>query len=224
MTSSLLVLALLPLPDALQAAQHLKGAPDDVQVATLSRGEPTMIKVEGGRVKRLFGAEGDYHATANQDAGAVFVRPTTDKQAISVYVADDDGATYRLLLSVADGPADTIILHPRKRPPDSKAFNDTARNQGIKGIVRALADDAHPDLKTTNEVVPLWHESLFVRLRTIENGAWNGEQYRLTNTSASPMHIDERELYRPGVVAISVDRPSLAPGESALVYLVMEAR
>lgn len=224
MTSSLLALALLPLPDALQAAQHLKGSPDDVQVATLSRGEATMIKVEGGRVKRLFGAEGDYHATANQDTGTVFVRPTTDKQAFSVYVADEAGVTYRLLLSVSDVPADTIILHARTRGPDRKPFKDTARNQGIKGIVRALADEAHPDLKTTNEVVPLWQESLFVLQRTIENGEWRGEQYRLTNTSSSPMHIDERELYRPGVVAISVDRPTLAPGESALVYLVMEAR
>jgi conjugal transfer pilus assembly protein TraK len=51
-----------------------------------------------------------------------------------------------------------------------------------------------------------------------------GEKYQLTNVSSSRMVIDERELYRRGVLAVMVDSLELEPGEATNVMVVLEGR
>jgi hypothetical protein len=51
-----------------------------------------------------------------------------------------------------------------------------------------------------------------------------GEKYQLTNVSKQRMVIDERELYRRGVLAVMVETLELEPGESTQVMVVLEGR
>jgi len=69
-------------------------------------------------------------------------------------------------------------------------------------VVLALDSETEGDLdaRRANEIVPLWKEAMFVLVKVVE-GPLKGEKYLLTNTSDKPMVIDERELYRRGVVA-----------------------
>ena len=60
-------------------------------------------------------------------------------------------------------------------------------------------------------------------MRTLE-GALVGEKYQLTNVSKQRMVIDERELYRRGVLAVMVETLELEPGESTQVMVVLEGR
>ena len=218
--SALLLLASL---DA-GAAQVLQGRPDDTLAAGLSRSEPTLIRIEGHRIRRVFGAEGDFDVKADKDAGTAFVKPTTDKPAFSAYVADDAGRTWKLLLSLTDGPADSIVIKGRggesagKRPG-----KDSARSQAIKRVVLALDADGETDMESrvANELVPLWKEALFVLVKIVQ-GPLKGEKYHLSNTSDKPMVIDERELYRRGVVAVSVEKSELKPAETTAVYVISE--
>lgn len=218
--SAILLLASL---DAV-AAQVLHGRPDDTLAASLSRSEPTLIRIEGHRIRRVFGAEGDFDVKADKDAGAAFVKPTTDKPAFSAYVADDAGRTWKLLLSLTDGPADSIVIKGRggesagKRPG-----KDSARNLEIKRVVLALDADGETDMESrvANELVPLWKEALFVLVKIVQ-GPLRGEKYQLSNASDKPMVIDERELYRRGVVAVSIEKSELKPAETTAVYVISE--
>ena len=205
------------------AAQVLTGKPDDTLAASVSRAEPTLIRVDGHRIRRIFGAEGDFTVTPDKDAGTAYLKPVTDKQAFSAFVSDDAGHTWKLLLSVADGPSDSIIIKGKPDPGSKQAGRDLASIQAIKRVLLALASDQEPDTETrvVNEIVPLWQESLFVLVKVLD-GALKGEKYLLTNTSAKPMVIDERELYRRGVIAISVEKPRLEPAETTAVYVIRE--
>ncbi|MFZ5510359.1 MAG: TraK domain-containing protein [Pseudomonadota bacterium] len=223
MTRILSAILLLASLDAV-AAQVLQGRPDDTLAASLSRSEPTLIRIEGHRIRRVFGAEGDFDVKADKDAGAAFVKPTTDKPAFSAYVADDAGRTWKLLLSLTDGPADSIVIKGRggesagKRPG-----KDSARNLEIKRVVLALDADGETDMESrvANELVPLWKEALFVLVKIVQ-GPLRGEKYQLSNASDKPMVIDERELYRRGVVAVSIEKSELKPAETTAVYVISE--
>lgn len=205
------------------SAQVLTGKPDDALSAMVSRSEPTMIRVEGHRIRRVFGAEGDFTVTPDKDAGTAYIKPTTDKQAFSVFVSDESGRTWKLLLSVADGPTDSIIIKGKPEPGNKQADRDMARTQAIKRVLLALESSDVTDMESraTNELVPLWKEAMFVLVKVVD-GPLRGEKYMLTNTSDKPMVIDERELYRRGVVAVSVERPELKSAETTAVYVISE--
>ena len=223
MTRILSALLLLASLDA-GAAQVLQGRPDDTLAAGLSRSEPTLIRVEGHRIRRVFGAEGDFDVKADKDAGTAFVKPTTDKPAFSAYVADDAGRTWKLLLSLTDGPADSIVIKGRGgESADKRPGKDSTRNLEIKRVVLALDADGETNMesRTANELVPLWKEAIFVLVKIVQ-GPLKGEKYHLSNTSDKPMVIDERELYRRGVVAVSVEKSELNPAATTAVYVISE--
>ena len=206
------------------AAQVLQGKPDDNLAATVSRGEPTMIRMEGHRIRRVFGADGDFTVKSDKDAGTAYIQPTTDKPVFSAFVVDDTGRTWKLLLSLTDGLSDTIVIKGKGEPSVASAGGkDLARNQAIKRVVLALGADEETDMDTraANEIVPLWSEAMFVLVKVVD-GSFKGEKYQLTNISDKQMVIDDRELYRRGVVGISVEKPTLAPGEMTTVYVVSE--
>lgn len=186
--------------------------------------EPTLIRIDGARIRRVHGTEGDFSVVPDKETGTAYLKPMSDKQAFSVFVSDEIGRTWRLLLSVVDGPADTIVIKGRREANRNSPGRDLARNQAIKRVVLALDSETDRDLeaRAVNEVVPLWEEAMFVLVKVVD-GPLKGEKYQLTNVSTKRMVIDERELYRRGVVAISVERPELNPGETTAVLVLTES-
>lgn len=220
-----MALACLAATAETNAAQVLSGRPDDTLSAAVSRGSPTLIRVEGHRVRRVYGAKGEFNVTADAESGVAYIQPTTDRPAINVFVADDTGRTWKLLLSVTDAPTDnSIVIKGKGASAEQRAGRDFARNRTIKRIVLALDNDEDTEFETrkVNDVVPLWREAMFVLVKVV-NGPLKGEAYMLTNTSDKPMVIDERQLYRKGVVAVVVEKPELKPAETTPVYIVSEA-
>ena len=51
-----------------------------------------------------------------------------------------------------------------------------------------------------------------------------GEKYQLANTGAGDVNLTERDLYKPGVMAVSLERASLRPGESTNLFVIRERR
>lgn len=224
--NKILSIALLAASFSVNAAQVLVGKPDDTLTASVSRAEPTLIRIDGHRVRRIFGAEGEFAITADKEAGTAFIKPSTDKPTLTLFVSDENGRTWKLLLAVTDGPSDSITIKGRSTgnvaQPQGK---DVTRNQQIKLVLLALQSespsDSYVDVRATNEIVPLWSEVLFVQTKVVD-GPLKGEKYQLTNISANPMVIDERELYRRQVVAIAVGKSQLAPGEHTEVFVISE--
>jgi conjugal transfer pilus assembly protein TraK len=103
---------------------------------------------------------------------------------------------------------------------------DEPRNTAIRRVLLALSRDAEPEdmvARDRLEIVPLWNEARFVLVRTLD-GSLLGEKYQLTNVSKARMVIDERELYRRGVLAVMIETLELEPGEATQVFVVLEGR
>jgi len=223
--NKILLIPLLVASFSASAAQVLVGKPDDTLSARVSRAEPTLIRIDGHRVRRIFGAEGDFAVTADKESGTAYIKPSTDKSTLSLFVSDESGRTWKLLLSVIDGPSDSITIKSRSVSGSVIApGKDVPRNQLIKRVLLSLQSDGDGefDFRVTNEIVPLWSEALFVLTKVID-GPLRGEKYQLTNTSANLMVLDERELYRRHVVAVSIAKPQLSPGESTEVFVLSES-
>lgn len=226
MLKILLVSALLLCSNAF-AAQMLIPKGDETLSALISSSEPTLVRLEGQRIRRVFGADGEFSIVPDADAGTAYIRPTTEKQAITVYVADHGGNTYKVLLAISNAPADPIViksLPPRSTAKGKITGRDIPRTQAIKRMIVALeADDSLGfEANTSNQVIPLWNEAMFVLRKAIDAGSIKGERYLLTNISKQPMVIDEREFYRRGVVAVAVAKPNLLPGQTTEVDVVTE--
>ena len=222
--NKILLIPLLVASFSASAAQVLVGKPDDTLSARVSRAEPTLIRIDGHRVRRIFGAEGEFAVTADKEAGTAYIKPSADKSTLSLFVSDESGRTWKLLLSVIDGPSDSITIKSRSISGAVTAQGrDVPRNQLIKRVLLSLQSDTEAEMeaRVANEIVPLWTEALFVLTRVID-GTLKGEKYLLTNTSANAMVIDERELYRRQVIAISIAKPQLAPGETTEIFVISE--
>jgi conjugal transfer pilus assembly protein TraK len=176
----------------------------------------------------MFGKDGDFEVTPDKGTGTAYVKPTTEEKAITAYATDETGRTWKFLLSVVDGPADTVVVKGKDAAKTGKSGgmgSDLARNQAIKRVLVALNadDDSATEARPVNDLVPLWAEALFVRVKVVD-GPLKGEKFKLTNTSDKAMVIDERELYRRGVVAVSVGTPALKPAETTDVFVILESR
>lgn len=199
-----------------------QGSSTDAATATVSRNEPNMIRVEGRKIRRIHGAEGLFTVTPEKDTGVAWVKPTSDAPMMSIFITDDAGQHWKVLLKVEDIPAETIIIRGGRRmdKPDAIARNEP-RNDALLRIIMSLYD-REGDSK--NEIIPLWEGTRFVLVRTLDAGDLRGEAYLLTNTSDREIVMDEREFYRDGVQAVSVEQPVLGPNETTPVYVISEGQ
>jgi conjugal transfer pilus assembly protein TraK len=72
--------------------------------------------------------------------------------------------------------------------------------------------------------VPLWKEVRCVYLEKYFDDDLIGEKYVITNISKKDLLMVEQELYRKGVVSVAIEDMTLAPGNSALFYIVRERK
>jgi conjugal transfer pilus assembly protein TraK len=218
-----LVLALL-LANSCQteAAQILlQGAPTESTTATVSRNEPNLLKVEGRKIKRIYGAEGLFTVTPEAETGVAWLKPLTDKALMSIFITDDTGQHFKLLLKVEDIPAETIIIRSKnKLVQNSASTKNEPRNEEILRTIMALYA-GEGDAK--NELIPLWKGVRFESVNAIELRGLRGDSYLLSNISDKQIVMDEREFYRDGVQAVSIQKLVLEAGESTSVFVVSES-
>ena len=218
-----MVLALLVNSFQAEAAQILfQGSPTESTTATVSRNEPNLLKVDGRKIKRVYGTEGMFTVTPEQDTGVAWLKPTTDKPLMSIFITDDTGQHYKLLLKVEDIPAETIIIRDSKgHAQQARGSKNEPRNEEILSTIMAL-HDGEGDPKS--ELIPLWKGIKFELVRTLDLRGLRGEAYRLTNTSDKQVVVDEREFYRDGVQAVSIETIVLETGDSTAVFVLSEGK
>lgn len=218
-----MVLALLVNSFQAGAAQILfQGSPTESTTATVSRNEPNLLKVDGRKIKRVYGTEGMFTVTPEQDTGVAWLKPTTDKPLMSIFITDDTGQHYKLLLKVEDIPAETIIIRDRKgHAQQSRGIKNEPRNEEILSTIMAL-HDGEGDPKS--ELIPLWKGIKFELVRILDLRGLRGEAYRLTNTSDKQVVMDEREFYRDGVQAVAIEKIVLETGDSTAVFVLSEGK
>lgn len=202
------------------------------RIVNISQRDPSRIAVDGGRVLNVVYDENDLMATVDKDNGQVFVTPRVSRP-ISVFVITEK-ATHPLVLQPQDVALQTIVIREGRgdgagdRKPVSRVVIERAgaHDLAVKRLLTAMARGERPvefTVREVNQPLALWRESLFVLLERYEGRALIGERYRLTNTSSSVMRLAEQELYKDGVVAISIELHQLQPGQSTEVFVLRQA-
>jgi conjugal transfer pilus assembly protein TraK len=144
-----------------------------------------------------------------------------------------DRGTVGLVLQPADVIGDTLTLRitgtEMRQVPDVVVPRNTAHVRAAKALTLAMASSDLAGevpmrrLSGAGREVALWKEARFVQVARYDVPGLVGEVYELTNVSGQRMVVDERELYRPGVVSVSLRALQLAPGASTAVWIVRQA-
>ena len=233
-------------------------ARDGVTVqASVSLKEPTRIKVEGAAITDVFGnvyssncaqsapasggapqpapavnPAGEIALECDRDKGEIFIKPIGQgAKPINLFVSTSL-ATYTLLLSRVDMPADTIVIKDRsasakRAGPDADRFpaRSGSHVRALKAMLVALASDQAPSDMRVEEVgrpLQLWKEARLTLMRVLEGRGMIGEVYILTNVSSQPMVLAEEEFDRDGdrVLGVAIEHHNLRPGDSTNVYVL----
>lgn len=165
------------------------------------------------------------------DEGNVFVKFLEDVLTVpqEVFFIIPSGEVFSMILIPKEIPSQTIVVRLPKEDISDALSWETSHSYiaGLKELIKAMYEGKPPkgfSVKEANEERPLWKE-IRVILKQIYRGATlQGEVYELTNITREPVRFLEKEFYEKGVLAVSLDRHELKPGEKTELYLVKKTK
>ncbi|MEJ2405371.1 MAG: type-F conjugative transfer system secretin TraK [Candidatus Thiodiazotropha sp.] len=235
LTRRLTALLVLLWTHSAAAIQLLEVRDGGVVSARISGNEPNRLVIRDGRVHKVWGAEGKAVLKPDSDAGQVYLQPSEAwrHRPFSLFVKDEEGGVYTLVLTPTEMPSETVtLIRPELATvvDQEKAVaweSEQPYERTLLELVRHMAMGKLPDGYTRVEIdreIKLWREThLLVQTRYM-GGRIGGEVYELTNVDKKSLRLEEREFYRDRVLAVSIERHALAPGERTKIYLVTEER
>ena len=227
--SSLILLPLL-LADPAHALQIVDAQDGQTVLGKISRKEVTRIAFERARVRKVTGNAGEFVLEKDDEKGQVFLRPSDPQSTkpINLFLTSEHG-TVALLLQPVDTPSDTIVIRePRGKDATPSKLEASGRHvRTLKNLLLALADDSLPEdmeVKEPARDLVLWRDTRLTLQRVLLGESVVGEKYQLTNLGASAIEFLESDLFKSGVMAVSVEHPSLMPGEATSLFVIRERR
>ena len=97
----------------------------------------------------------------------------------------------------------------------------------MKNLLLVMAGDALPDDMEVREIgrtMALGPGTRFTLQRQWLGAGLVGEKYQLLNTGAAALDVTERQFFKSGVMAVSVERSRLHPGEATPLFVIRERR
>ena len=202
-------------------ALQIKGVVDNETVsAKISSLDLTRIIVQGDRIKAFKGISGAYTRENDKQNGEVYIQPTVFYQSMpfTVLVETEQGRHFTLLLKPMSVPGGTLMLVPKGVGKQQAARFEQASDYEltISHLIRAMATSFMPEGYTVNQVdskkVYAIGNIARIRLKTVYQGLnYQGQIYELTNTQSVSITLDEREFFKPGTRAISLENIVVAP-------------
>lgn len=217
---------------ATQLIEHAERGHVEVNISV---NEQNRLAVDGRRIANVVPSQKGVLTTIKDEAlGALYFAladksPNANHGTVTLFVTDDRGTVYKLILVPRPIAGEEIILVPPEERATRTAVADAVDGRAasyqrhIKDLILVMADPALSEAVETvpvNKEVPLWKEGRLVLLAKYLDTDMVGEKYRLTNVSPSDMLLVEQELYRRGVLAVSVEYHTLTPGDSTDIYIV----
>lgn len=208
---------------------------------TLSGGK--ILEVLGDVFDKDKNPAGRFSVYPDAQAGEVYVRPRFDGTMYrpATLTFKTDAGKFDVLLQPLDMPADPIIMRNmgkaqpkgkqgqlaaaatdpvRATPPE---FNSPSYIRTIKGWMLAMATNHAPeslDVRQVHQEIKLWKDVRFVLDDEWVGRALVGDRFTLRNNSANALVLDEREFYKPGVLAVTVQRHQIDPGGDTAIWIL----
>ncbi|WKZ13693.1 MAG: type-F conjugative transfer system secretin TraK [Gammaproteobacteria bacterium] len=225
----LLLLALAASEPAL-ALQVVDARDGETVLAKVSRKEVTRISIERGRIRKVTGNAGEFVLEKDDEKGQIFIRPTApdSTKPINLFVSTER-STIGLLLQPVDIPSDAIVIREaRDATAEPSRIERSGRHvRTMKNLLLAMAEDALPDdmeVREPGRDLALWPGARLTLQRQWLGSSVVGEKYLLTNAGAAALELVERDLFKRGVMALSIEQASLRPGESTQLFVIRERR
>jgi conjugal transfer pilus assembly protein TraK len=220
------------------ATQFIDGADRQHVEVSISASEQNRLSIEGRRIASLVPSRKGILAIAKDESlGAIyfaFADESTKHGTVTLFVTDDGGVTYKMILIPRAIAGEDIILRPPSNTSSAgiaatpktvvKAANYQRRIKNLLLQAATATPVTEPGLVIIEKEVTLWSEALLILESKLSDQDLIAEKYRLTNVSASQMLIAEQELYRPGVRSVSIEAHTLDPKQSTLVFVIRDRR
>jgi hypothetical protein len=134
-----------------------------------------------------------------------------------------------LILVPKDIPAETIVVRDTKdglSASSSNILEDNSYEGTIKKIMLFLYKKSAPSGYTASYPKDEGRMLEGVSLRkayVIEGPVFQGETYEIKNIGSVEVNLSEEMFYQKGIMAISIDKYELVPGEACKLFIVKRA-
>ncbi len=224
------LMSILFLTTNVYALQIKSVVDNETTTAKISSVDVTRIFVQGDRIKSVKGLKGIYTRENDDKNGEIYIQPTPQYQdrAFTILIDTEQGRHFTLLLNPTSSPSETLMLVPKgvgheraARFEESQPYELT-----INHLVRAMRNGTMPEgysIRQVNSKTTYRLGNKFdIKLKTIYEGLnLRGEIYEIKNRCAIPIQIDEREFYKTGTRAISLDAIEIPPKGQINLYRVV---
>lgn len=196
--------------------------------AKISSVDVTRIFVQGDRIKSVKGLKGAYTRENDEKNGEIYIQPLYQDRAFTLLIDTEQGRHFTLLLNPTSSPSETLMLVPKGVGHErASRFEQAASYElTINHLVRAMKNGVMPEGYVVQEVngktTYQFDHRFQLKLKTVYEGLnLRGEVFTLTNKLKTPLQLDEREFYKKGTRAISLDTIVVAPKATLHLYRVV---
>jgi conjugal transfer pilus assembly protein TraK len=218
------------LGDPAHALQIVDAQDGQTALAKLSRKEVTRIAFERGRVRKVTGSAGEFVLEKDDEKGQIFVRPTDPQSTkpINLFLTSERG-TVALLLQPVDTPSDSIVIRePRERSSGAHpaggqwpARPHAQELAAATGRRRPARGHAGPGACPRHHPVAGHPAHAAARAAGVRRG---GREVPVDQHGNTILELAETALFKSGVMAVSLEQPSLRPGETTNLFVIRERK
>lgn len=203
---------------------------NETTTAKVSSIDVTRIFVQSDRISSVRGVKGAYTRENDEEKGEIYIQPTSlyQHRAFTILLDTEKGRHFTLLLTPTASPAETLMLVPKGVGRESAGRFERANvyELTISHLIRDMRNGVMPSGYSMKEVnakkTYQINKKVLVKLKTIYQGLnLRGEIYIVTNQTDSLIQLDERDFYKNGTRAISLDRITIPAKSSVYLYRVI---
>jgi conjugal transfer pilus assembly protein TraK len=198
--------------------------------AKISSVDVTRIFVQGDRIKSVKGLKGAYTRENDEKNGEIYLQPSSlyQDRAFTILIDTELGRHFTLLLTPTGSPSETLMLVPKGVGHERATRFEQASpyELTINHLVRAMKNGVLPEgyvvREINNKTTYKFKDTLSLEFKTVYEGLnLRGEIVEVTNKQTFPIQLDEREFYKRGTRAISLDTIVVEPKATIHLYRVL---
>ncbi len=203
---------------------------NETTTAKISSVDVTRIFVQGDRIRSVKGVKGAYTRENDEANGEIYIQPSTDYQfrAFTILIDTEAGRHFTLLLNPVSVPSETLMLVPKGvgtqralQFEQASPYDLTIKNL-IKSMKLGEVPSGYSVTGVNDKKVYQFGNYFKVSLKSVYQGLHlRGEIYEVKSISTSPIQIDERQFYKSGARAISLDTIVIQPKSTINLYEVL---
>ncbi len=230
----IIVCLLIGMASVSSAEQIFQAKTGQTITATISSKDLTRVQVSGFPILKAYTAS-NVKVKKDTATGQLYILPYDIKGSFNLFIADTNGDTFNLALTPSRHKGgDSIVIMPDKESLSRNLYKDKAvkgsstYERTIMNLVQIMylnmkeEDGIGYQVTEAQSEIPIWKKVKVVLVRNYNNQALNGYIYEVTNNGSDPILLTESEFYKSGILAVAIDSPSLAPGQTTRVFLVQE--